>query len=88
MSVLEFRPRWWQIAVSWLLFAVCLVLAAWLGRMGHRVAASEYGHVASREDPLVTLEPVADGNYQVPVAITDDSASTDPVPIWPPGVGS
>jgi hypothetical protein len=35
VSVLEFRPRWWQIAVSWLLFAVCLVLAAWLGRKGH-----------------------------------------------------
>ena len=35
MSVLEFRPRCWQIAVSWLLFAVCLVLAAWLGRKGH-----------------------------------------------------
>jgi hypothetical protein len=35
VSVLEFRPRCWQIAVSWLLFAVCLVLAAWLGRKGH-----------------------------------------------------
>jgi hypothetical protein len=35
VSVLEFRPRWWQIAVAWLLFAVCLVLAAWLGRKGH-----------------------------------------------------
>ena len=33
--MLEFRPRCWQIAVSWLLFAVCLVLAAWLGRKGH-----------------------------------------------------
>jgi hypothetical protein len=35
VSVLEFRPRWWQIAVSWLIFAVCLVLAAWLGGKGH-----------------------------------------------------
>ncbi|MGD0110225.1 MAG: hypothetical protein ABSC06_40375, partial [Rhodopila sp.] len=35
MSVLEFRPRRWQIVISWLLFAVCLVLAAWLGRKGH-----------------------------------------------------
>jgi hypothetical protein len=41
-----------------------------------RVAVSEEGDVAFREDRLVTLEPDADGNYPVPVAIADDSAST------------
>jgi hypothetical protein len=40
-----------------------------------RVATSEEGRVAFRDDQLVTLEPDADGNYQVPVAIADDSAT-------------
>jgi len=44
--VLEFRPRWWQIIVSWLLFAVCLVLAAWLGRKGHDTFWWVLGHDA------------------------------------------
>jgi hypothetical protein len=40
-----------------------------------RVATTEEGRVAFRDDQLVTLEPDADGNYQVPVAIADDSAT-------------
>jgi hypothetical protein len=46
VSVLEFRPRLWQIVVSWLLFAVCLVLAAWLGRKGHDTFWWVLGHDA------------------------------------------
>lgn len=43
------------------------------------VAMSELGGVSFREDQLVTLEPDANGDYQVPVAIADHSvgAGTD-----------
>jgi hypothetical protein len=44
--VLEFRPRLWQIVVSWLLFAVCLVLAAWLSGKGHDTFLWVLGHDA------------------------------------------
>jgi hypothetical protein len=46
VSVLEFRPRLWQIVASWLLFAACLVLAAWLGRKGHDTFWWVLGHDA------------------------------------------
>src|ERR1700733_6719168 len=46
MSVLEFRPRLWQIVASWLLFAVCLVLAASLGGKGHDTFWWVLGHDA------------------------------------------
>jgi len=46
VSVLEFKPRGWQIGVSWFLFGICLVSAAWLGRKGHDTFWWVLGHDA------------------------------------------
>ena len=35
MPIPRFRPPWWLIIASGLVFVVCLVFAAWLGRNGH-----------------------------------------------------